>query len=59
MQKQQDMGKAHWLFKPTLVEGTSLWCPGTSEPQKQGSSAQTLSLHSPQMAQLNSTCGRQ
>ena len=24
MQKQQDMGKAHWLSKPTLVGGLSL-----------------------------------
>ena len=47
MQKQQDMGKAHWLSKPTLVGGLSLSTPGTTEPQRLGSSAYTLLLHSP------------
>ena len=28
---QQDMSKAHWLSKPTLVGGLSLSTPGTSE----------------------------
>ena len=44
MQKQQDMGEAHWLSKPTLVGGLSLSTPGTTGPQRQGFSAYT---HSP------------
>ena len=44
MQKQQHMGKAHWLSKPTLVWGWSLFTPGTTGPQKRGSSAYTLQL---------------
>ena len=36
MQKQPDMGKAHWLSKPTLVEGLSLSTPGTTRPRKRG-----------------------
>ena len=39
MQKQQDMGKAHWLSKTTLAGGLSLSTPGTTGPQKRGSSA--------------------
>ena len=39
MRRQQHMGKAHWLSKPTLVGGLSLSTPGTTRPQKQGSSA--------------------
>ena len=39
LRKQQDMCKAHWLSKPTLVGGPSLSTPGTTGPQKQGSSA--------------------
>ena len=31
MQKQQDIGKAHWLSKPTLVGGVSLSTPDTRE----------------------------
>ena len=54
MQKQQDMAKAHWLSKPTLVGGLSLSTRGFTGPQKQGSSAYTLVLHSPQISQLNS-----
>ena len=58
MQKQQDMGKAHWLSMPTLVGGFSLSTPGTTGPQKQGSSAYTLTLHPPQISQLKSPWGR-
>ena len=58
MQKQQDMGKAHWLSKPILVGGLSLSIPGTTGPQKQGSSAYTLTLHSSQISQLKSPLGR-
>ena len=47
MQKQQDMGKAHWLSKATLVGGLSLSTPGTTGPQKRGSTAYTLPLHPP------------
>ena len=50
MQKQQDIGKAHWLSKPTLVGGVSLSTPGTTGPQKQGSSAYTLTHHPPQIS---------
>ena len=50
MQKQQDIGKAHWLSKPTLVGGLSLSIPGAIGPQKQGSSAYTLTLHSPKIS---------
>ena len=42
MQKQQDIGKAHWLSKPTLVGGVSLSTPGTTGPPKRGSSAHTI-----------------
>ena len=52
MQKQQDMGKAHWLSKPTLVGGLSLSTPGATGPQGQGSSAHALTLHSPKISQL-------
>ena len=58
MQKQQDMGKAHWLSKPTLVGGLSLSTPGTTEPQRRGSSAYTLTLHPPGISQLKSPWGR-
>ena len=58
MQKQQDMGKAHWLSKPTLVGGLSLSTPGTTGPQRRGSSAYTLTLHPPQISQLKSPWGR-
>ena len=36
MQKQRDMGKAHWLSKPALVGGLSLSTPGTTGPQRRG-----------------------
>ena len=39
MQKQRDMGQAHWLSKPTLVGGLSLSIPGTTGTKKRGSSA--------------------
>ena len=39
MQKQQDMTKAHWLSKPTLVGGLSLSTRGITGPLKQGSGA--------------------
>ena len=58
MQNQQDMGKAHWLSKPTLVEGLSLSTPGTTGPQKPESSAYTLTLHPPQISQLKPLLGR-
>ena len=58
MQKQQDMGKAHWLSKPTLVGGLSLSTPGTTRPQRRGSSAYTLTLHPAQISQLKSPWGR-
>ena len=58
MQKQQDMGKAHWLSKPTLVGGLSLSTSGTTRPQKRGSSAYTLTHHPPQISQLKSPWGR-
>ena len=58
MQKQQDMGKAHRLSKPTLVGQLSLSSPGTTGPQKRGSSAYTLTLHPPQISQLKSPWGR-
>ena len=58
MQKQQDMGKAHWLSKPTLVGGLSLSTPGTTGPQKRGSSAYTLTHHPPQKSQLEPSPGR-
>ena len=58
MHKQQDMGKAHWLSRPTLVGGLSLSTPGTTRPQMLGSSAYTLSLHPPEISQLNFTWGR-
>ena len=58
MQKQQDMGKAHWLSKPTLVGGLSLSTPGTTGPQKPGSSAYTLLLDPPKISQLKSPPGR-
>ena len=58
MQKQQDIGKAHWLSKPTLVGGVSLSTPGTTGPQKRGSSAHTLTYHSPEISQLKSPWGR-
>ena len=54
MQKQQDMGKAHWLSKPTVVGGLSLSTPGTTGPQKRGFSAGTLTHHPPQISQLKS-----
>ena len=50
MQKQQDMGKAHWLSKPTLVGGWSLSIPGTTGPQKQGCSAYTITRPPPQIS---------
>ena len=58
MQRQQDMGKAHWLSKPTLVGGLSLSTPRTTGPQKQGSGAHTLTLHPPQTLQLNVPWGK-
>ena len=58
MQKQQDIGKAHWLSKPTLVKGVSLSTPGTPQPQKQGSSAYAITHHPPEISQLRSTWGR-
>ena len=58
MQKQQDTGKAHWLSEPTLVGGLSLSTPSTTGPQKQGSSAYTLTLHPPRISQLKSPWGR-
>ena len=58
MKKQQDMGKAHWLSKPTLVGGLSLSTPGTTGCQKAGSSGYTLTLYRPQISQLNSAWGR-
>ena len=58
MQKQQDMGKAHWLSRPTLVGGLSLSTPSTTGPQRQGSSAYALTLHPPQISQLKSPCSR-
>ena len=58
MQKQQDMGKAHWLSKPTLVGGLPLSTPGTTGPQKQGSSAYTITLHPPKISQPRSAWGR-
>ena len=58
MRKQQDMGKADWLSKPTLVGGLSLSTPGTTGPQKLRSSAHTHTLYAPQISQLNSPWGR-
>ena len=58
MQKQQDMGKAHWLSKPTLLGGLSLSTPGTTGRQRQGSSSYTLTLRPPQKSQLKSPWGR-
>ena len=58
MQKQQDIGKAHWLSKPTLVGGLSLSIPGTTGPQKRGSSAYTITHHPPQISQLKYPWGR-
>ena len=58
MQKQQDIGKAHWLSKPTLVGGVSLSTPGTTGPQRRGSSAYTLTLHPTRISQLKSPEGR-
>ena len=59
MQNQQDMGKAHWLSKPTLVGGFSLYTPGTTGPLKRGSSAYTLTHHPPQIFQLKSPLGQE
>ena len=36
MQNQQDMGKANWLSKATLVGGLSLSTPRTTGPQRRG-----------------------
>ena len=58
MQKQQDMGKARWLSKPTLVGGLSVSIPRTTGLQKRGSRANTLNLHPPQISQLKSPWGR-
>ena len=58
MQKQQDIGKAHWLSKASVVGGLSLSTPGTTGLQRLGSSAYTLSLHPPEIPQLNSPWGR-
>ena len=58
MQKQQDMGKAHWQSRPVLVGGLSPSNPGTTGPRKQGSSAQTLTHHPLQRFQLKSPWGR-
>ena len=58
MQKQQDTGKAHWLSKPVLVGGLSLSTPGTTGPQRRGSSAYTLTLHCPRIFQFKSPCER-
>ena len=58
MQKQQDMGKAHWQSRPTLVEVFPLSTPGTTGPQESGSSAQTLTHHLLQISQLKSPWGR-
>ena len=59
MQKQQDIGKAHWLSKRTLVGGVSLSTPGTTGPQKRGSSAYTLTHHPLQISQLKSRLGQE
>ena len=58
MQKQQDIGKAHWLSKPTLVGGLAISPPKTPGPQRQESSAYTLTLHCPQIYQFKSPWGR-
>ena len=58
MQKKENIGKAHRLFKPTLVRGLSLSTPSTADPQKQGSSAYTLNLHCFQIFELESPWGR-
>ena len=58
MQKQQDMGKAHWLLKPTLVGGLSFSTPGTTGPQKRGSSAHPLTLDPPEISQIKFCWGR-
>ena len=58
MPKQQDMGKAHWLSKPTLMGGSSLSTSGLTGPQKQGSSAHTLTYPPLRISQLKSTWGR-
>ena len=50
MQKQQDMGKAHWLSKPTLMGGLSLSTAGTTRHWKLGSSAYTVTLHGPEIS---------
>ena len=59
MQKQKDMGKAHWLSKPTQLGGLSLSTPGTTGPQKRGSSAYTLTHHPPEIFQLKSPLGQE
>ena len=58
MQKQQDIGKAHWLSEATLVGGLSFSTPGTTGLQRRGSSAYTLTLHLPEISQLKSPWGR-
>ena len=58
MQKQQDIGQAHWLSKPTLVGGLSISTSSTTGSQKRGSSAYTLPHHRPQKSQLKSPWGR-
>ena len=59
MQKQQDMGKPHWLSKPTLVGGLSLSTPGSTGPQKRGCSAYTLTHHPPQNIPTQVPLGQQ
>ena len=58
MRKQQDMGKVHWLSRPTLVGACPLSTPGTTGPQRRWSSACTSTLHPPQISQLKSPWGR-
>ena len=36
MQKQQDIGKAHWLSKPTLVGGCHSPLPALQDPRSGG-----------------------
>ena len=59
MPKQQDMGKARWLLKPTLVGGSSLSTPGPTGPQKRGLSAYSLTHHPLLISQLKSPFGQE
>ena len=36
MQKQRDIGKAHWLSKPTLVKGCHSLLPALQDPRSGG-----------------------